>query len=59
MVIAIVAVDDNLGISRKGAIPWSVPSDLWFFKAETMGNMVVMVALLMMLLVGLWRAGII
>jgi dihydrofolate reductase len=42
MIKAIVAVDQNLAIGKGGDIPWHVPSDLKFFKAQTQGHAVVM-----------------
>ena len=37
-IIMIAAVDDTMGISRGGRIPWDVPGDRAFFRETTMGN---------------------
>src|SRR5690606_32602495 len=41
-IIGIVAVAKNLAIGKGGKLPWHYPADLKFFKATTMGNMLVM-----------------
>lgn len=38
---AILACDDNFGISKNGKIPWYVPEDLQHYKVLTSGNFVV------------------
>lgn len=40
-IIVIAAIDDNLGISKNGKIPWHNSEDLKHFKSLTMGNTVV------------------
>lgn len=42
MIIGIVAVDRNLAIGKAGRLPWHYSADLKFFKATTIGNIVVM-----------------
>lgn len=42
MIIGIVAVDRNLAIGKDGRLPWHYSADLKFFKATTIGNIVVM-----------------
>lgn len=42
MIIAIVAIADNLAIGRDGALPWHYSSDLKFFKRTTSGHTIVM-----------------
>jgi len=42
MLIAIVAVAENLAIGRGGKLPWHYTADLHFFKQKTNGNAVVM-----------------
>ena len=42
MIIGIVAVDRNLAIGKGGKLPWHYSADLKFFKATTIGNIVVM-----------------
>src|SRR5215813_857665 len=42
MIIGIVAVDRNLAIGKGGALPWHYSADMKFFKATTVGNIVVM-----------------
>ena len=39
---AIVAMDENNGISLNGCIPWKSKTDLNFFKTKTMNNIVIM-----------------
>lgn len=39
---AIVAVDENYGISKNGQIPWKSNTDLSFFKNKTINNIVIM-----------------
>ena len=38
----VVAVAENGVIGRDGGLPWHIPGDLKFFKAQTMGKPVVM-----------------
>ena len=40
-VVMIAAVDDAMGLGRRGAIPWNVPSDRAFFRRQTMGAAVI------------------
>ena len=42
MIIGIVAVDRNLAIGKDGKLPWHYSADMKFFKATTIGNIVVM-----------------
>jgi len=42
MIIAIVAVDQNLAIGKGGRLPWHYSADMKFFKETTIGNAVVM-----------------
>jgi dihydrofolate reductase len=42
VIAMIAAVAENGVIGRAGGIPWSIPSDLAFFKRTTMGKPVVM-----------------
>jgi dihydrofolate reductase len=41
-IIGIVAVDRNLAIGKGGTLPWHYSADMRFFKATTIGNVVVM-----------------
>lgn len=41
-IIGIVAVDRNLAIGKGGQLPWHYSADMKFFKATTVGNIVVM-----------------
>ena len=41
-VVMIAAVDEAMGIGRRGVIPWDVPSDRAFFRRQTMGGAVIM-----------------
>lgn len=41
-IIGIVAVDRNLAIGKDGKLPWHYSADMKFFKATTIGNIVVM-----------------
>lgn len=41
-IIGIVAVDRRGAIGKGGALPWRFPSDLRFFKQQTLGNVCVM-----------------
>jgi dihydrofolate reductase len=41
-IIGIVAVDRNLAIGKGGKLPWHYSADMKFFKATTIGNIVVM-----------------
>ena len=41
-VCAIAAMSENRVIGRDGGLPWHVPEDLKFFKAQTLGKPVVM-----------------
>jgi dihydrofolate reductase len=38
----IVAVADNGAIGKGGQLPWRIPEDLKFFKAQTMGHAIIM-----------------
>ena len=42
MVSLIVAVADNGVIGAEGGMPWSLPADMKFFKATTMGKPIIM-----------------
>ena len=42
MIIGIVAVDRNLAIGKGGKLPWHYSADMKFFKATTLGHIVVM-----------------
>lgn len=39
---AILAVDQNNGLSKNGQIPWKSKTDMNFFKSKTTGNIVIM-----------------
>jgi dihydrofolate reductase len=39
---AILAVDENFGLSKDGKIPWKNKKDMNFFKTKTIGNIVIM-----------------
>lgn len=39
---AIVAFDVNKGIAKNGVLPWSMKEDMAFFKAKTVGSIVIM-----------------
>jgi dihydrofolate reductase len=39
---SIVAIDENGAIGCKNALPWSLKSDMAFFRRETLGNTVIM-----------------
>ncbi|HVF86354.1 MAG TPA: dihydrofolate reductase [Pyrinomonadaceae bacterium] len=41
-IIGIVAVDRNGSIGRSGTVPWHFPSDMKFFREQTMGHTCVM-----------------
>lgn len=41
-IIGIVAVDRNFAIGKGGKLPWHYSADMKFFKATTIGNVVVM-----------------
>ncbi len=40
--VLIVAVADNGAIGKDGKLPWRIPEDLKFFKAQTMGHAIIM-----------------
>ena len=42
MIIAIVAVDNKMGIARNNKIPWYIPKDLKYFRKKTMGHPIIM-----------------
>ena len=37
-IICIAAVSDNWIIGKDGTLPWKLPADLKFFKAQTLGH---------------------
>jgi len=39
---AIVAIDNNSGLSKNGTIPWNIKSDMKFFQKKTENNIVIM-----------------
>lgn len=42
MIRAIAAMDERRGIARHNTIPWHIPADLAYFRAQTMGHIVLM-----------------
>lgn len=42
MIRAIAAIDEKRGIAAKGKIPWDIPTDVQYFREQTLGGIVLM-----------------